>query len=125
MPTMPIAIILPPQIMINPTWVPTILQKINLDLVDMRIASSGYNYIVDMHDDLTGWLEVRMLSTKSSEKVADFIWQDVICQFGCIPQITTDNITKFQGAVSILAKCYGITIIQIAIEKRIYEQRDR
>ena len=114
MPTMPIAIILPPQIMINPTWVPTILQKINLDLVDMRIASSGYNYIVDMHDDLTGWLEVRMLSTKSSEKVADFIWQDVICRFGCIPQITTDNGTEFQGAVSILAKRYGITIIRIS-----------
>ena len=55
-----------------------------------------------------------MLSTKSSEKVADFIWQDVICRFGCIPQITTDNGTEFQGAVSILAKRYGITIIRIS-----------
>ena len=96
--------------MISPTWVPTILQKINLDLVDMGITLGRYTYIVDMHDDLTRWWEVRMLSTKSSEKVADFIWQDVICQFRCIPQITTDNGTKFQGAVTILAKHYGITI---------------
>ena len=45
-----------------------------------------------------------MLTTKTSEKVADFIWQDIICHFGCVPQITTDNGMEFQGAVSVLAK---------------------
>lgn len=103
-----------PKVMINPTWVPTILRKFNLDLVEMGLPSNGHNYIVDMRDDLTGWLEARMLSTKSSHKVADFIWQDVICRFGCIPQITTDNGTEFQGAVSILAEKYGINIIRIS-----------
>ena len=80
----------------------------------MGIESNGYQYIVDMRDDLTGWLEARMLSTKSSEKVAEFLWQDVICRFGCIPQITTDNGTEFQKAVSILARRHGITIIRIS-----------
>jgi hypothetical protein len=103
-----------PKVMISPTWVPTILRKFNLDLVEMGITSNGYDYIVDMRDDLTGWLEARMLSTKSSQKVADFIWQDVICRFGCIPQITTDNGTEFQGAVTILAEKYGINIIRIS-----------
>lgn len=103
-----------PKVMINPTWVQTILRKFNLDLVDMGIKSKGYSYIVDIRDDLTGWLEARMLTTKTSEKVADFIWQDIICRFGCIPQITTDNGTEFQGAVSVLAKRYGVHIVRIS-----------
>jgi hypothetical protein len=101
-----------PKVMINPKWVPTILRKFNLDLVEMGIRSSGFEYIVDMRDDLTGWLEARMLNQKSSETIAKFIWQDVICRFGCIPQITTDNGTEFHGAVDILAKKYGIAIIR-------------
>jgi hypothetical protein len=103
-----------PKVMINPTWVPTILRKFNLDVVDMGISSSGFRYIVDMRDDLSGWLEARMLTKKTSEAVADFLWQDVICRFGCIPQITTDNGTEFQKAVNIITKKYGITVIRIS-----------
>jgi hypothetical protein len=103
-----------PKVAINPTWVPTVLRKLNMDLVEMGIRSSGYEYIVDVRDDLTGWLEARMLARKSAELVADFLWQDVICRFGCIPQITTDNGTEFRGAVDILARKYGITVIRIS-----------
>jgi hypothetical protein len=103
-----------PKVRINPTWVPTILRKFNMDLVEMGIRSSGYEYIVDVRDDLTGWLEVRMLARKSADAVADFLWQDVICWFGCIPQITTDNGTEFQGAVNVLARKYNITVIRIS-----------
>ena len=55
-----------------------------------------------------------MLTTKTSEKVADFIWQDIICCFGCVPWITTDNGTEFQGAVSVLAKQYRVHIVRIS-----------
>jgi hypothetical protein len=105
-----------PKIAINPTWVPTVLRKFNMDLVEMGICSNGNEYIVDIHDDLTGWLEARMLSKKSANLVADFLWQDVICRFGCIPQITTDNGTEFQGAVNILAKRYSISHSDITLQ---------
>ena len=103
-----------PKVMINPTWVPTVLRKFNLDLVEMGIKSGKYLYIVDIRDDLTGWLEARMLSRKSSEDVAEFLWQDVVCRFGCVPQISTDNGTEFKKAVDILARRYGIKIIRIS-----------
>ena len=103
-----------PKVKINPTWVPSVLRKFNMDLVEMGIRSNGYEYIVDIRDDLTGWLEARMLARKSSEDVASFLWQDVICRFGCIPQITTDNGTEFQGAVNTLTRKYGIPIIRIS-----------
>lgn len=101
-----------PKVPVSPTWVPTILRKFNMDLVDMGITSGGYRYIVDMRDDLSGWLESRMIAKKTSEDIAQFIWQDVICRFGCIPQITTDNGKEFHGAVEILAERYGIKIVR-------------
>jgi len=103
-----------PKVQINPTWVPSVLRKFNMDLVEMGIRSNGYQYIIDVRDDLTGWLEARMLARKSSDDVADFLWQDVICRFGCIPQITTDNGTEFQGTVNTLTRKYGIPIIRIS-----------
>jgi len=103
-----------PKIRISPTWVPTVLRKFNMDLVDMGIRSKGYQYIVDIRDDLSGWLEARVLSRKASEDVAEFLWQDVICRFGCIPQISTDNGTEFKKAVDVLTKKYGINVIRIS-----------
>jgi hypothetical protein len=103
-----------PKIRISPTWVPTVLRKFNMDLVDMGIRSNGYQYIVDIRDDLSGWLEARMLSRKASDDVAEFLWQDIICRFGCIPQISTDNGTEFKKAVDILTKKYGVNIIRIS-----------
>lgn len=101
-----------PVVPINPTWVPTIFRKFNLDLVDMGITSGGYKYIVDMRDDLSGWIEARMLASKSSADIAKFIYEDVICRFGCIPQITTDNGQEFHGVVKELADRFGIKIVR-------------
>jgi hypothetical protein len=85
----------------------------NIDIVQMGIRSlDGYEYIVDMRDDLTGWIEARMLKTKEAQHVADFVFQDVICRFGCIPQITADNGKEFEGAFSILTRKYGIPIVK-------------
>jgi hypothetical protein len=103
-----------PKIRINPTWVPTVLRKFNMDLVDMGIRSNGYQYIADIRDDLSGWLEARMLTRKTSDDVADFLWQDIICRFGCIPQISTDNGTEFKKAVDVLTKKYGTNLVRIS-----------
>lgn len=97
---------------INPTWVSTVFRKFNMDLVEPGIESEGYNFIVNMRDDdLTGWLEARSLKRKTSDAIAKFIYQDVICCYGCIPQITMDNGKEFLGAVKILAKRYNIKIV--------------
>jgi hypothetical protein len=102
-----------PKILLKPTHVPTILRKMNIDIVQMGIKSTeGYEYIVDMRDDLMGWIEARMLKTKESQVVADFVFQDAICRFGCIPQITADNGKEFEGAFAILTRKYGIPIVK-------------
>ena len=101
-----------PKIQLNPTHVPTILRKFNIDVVDMGISSSGYRYIVDTRDDLTGWIEARMLRSKRAEIVAEFLYQDVICRFGCVPQVTSDNGGEFDGVFQSLTRRYGIPLIK-------------
>src|ERR1700676_2595772 len=93
-----------PKVQLRPTHVPTILQKFNIDVVDMSLPSNGFKYIVDACDDLTGWIEAQMLRSKMADLVADFLYQDIICCFGCIPQITSDNGGEFEGALEILTR---------------------
>ena len=40
---------------------------VNIDVVDMYLTSSGYQYIVNVRDDLTGWIEARMPKTKCAD----------------------------------------------------------
>lgn len=98
--------------MLNPTYVPTILRKFNIDIVDMNLLSESYRYIVDTRDDLTGWIEVHMLRTKHADDIADFFFQEVICRFGCILQITSDNGGEFNGAFAIMTEKYGIPLVK-------------
>src|SRR6202165_2412562 len=101
-----------PKIQLNPVYVPTVLRKFNIDVVDMNLTSNGFRYIVDMRDDLTGWIEARMLRQKQAEDVAEFFYQEVICRFGCVPQITSDNGGEFDGVFVLMTKRYGIPIVK-------------
>ena len=104
-----------PKIPIRPTYVRTILKKFALDTVHMP-KSRKYNYIVDARDDLSGWLEARMLYDKSSIGIAKFIFEDIMCRFGCIPQIITDNGSEFKDAVQTLVKKYNVPVIHTSAE---------
>jgi hypothetical protein len=53
-----------------------------------------------------------MLKMKRADLVAEFVYQDIICHCGCIPQITSDNGGEFEGAFEILMKKYGIPLVK-------------
>jgi hypothetical protein len=98
-----------PKITLSPTYVNTILRKFNMDTVHMP-SSGGFKYIVDLRDDLSGWLEAKMLRSATSKNVAKFLFEDVMCRFGCVLQITTDNGGEFDGVVQALADEYNVPI---------------
>src|SRR5258708_5844500 len=56
-------------------------------------------YVVDLVDNLTGWVEVHALQRLKADKIVDFLF-DMMCQFGCIFQLMCDNGTGFKGTVS-------------------------
>ncbi|MGH7238889.1 MAG: hypothetical protein ACREHG_02365, partial [Candidatus Saccharimonadales bacterium] len=49
---------------------------------------------------------------KNNSKIwADFIYQDIICRFGCIPQITCNGGSEFKGITRELMERYHIPIV--------------
>ena len=74
----------------------------------------GYKYIVVARCDLSHAAEGRALKNLRSKTVAKFFWEEVICRYGHVAEIVTDNGSEFAGACEVLMKKYGIHQIKIS-----------
>src|SRR5258708_31376413 len=90
-----------------------ILRWFDADTVNMPNGQGGQKYIVDLVDNLTGWVEVRPLRRLKADKIADFLF-DVMCQFGCVFQLMCDNGTEFKGAMEELMRKYKVPVVRIS-----------
>ena len=64
----------------------------------------GYRYIIAARDDLTHMAEGRALRKANAKTTAKFFWEEIICRYGAVGQITTDNGNEVQASVKILLK---------------------
>ena len=71
--------------------------KIYVDVMLMPKAR-GYHYLVAACDDLSLTAEGRALKHASSDSLAKFFWEEIICHYGVIAQIVTDNCSEVKGA---------------------------
>jgi hypothetical protein len=55
-----------------------------------------------------------MLHKEYTKSLGPFIFEDLLCRWGPITKIVTDNGPAFQAAVDNLAECYGIHPIRIS-----------
>ena len=90
-----------------------IFVKLYADVLFMPNAR-GYKYIVIARCDLSHAAEGRALKNLKSKTVAKFFWEEIICRYGHIAEIVTDNGSEFAGACEELMKRYGIHQIRIS-----------
>ena len=65
--------------------------RIGIDIVGPLPRTRQNNrYIVTAMDYLTKWPEARALEEATAEKVANFIYEDIICRHGCPAKILSD-----------------------------------
>ena len=75
---------------LKPIPVPSkIFAQIGMDLIHMN-RCRGYNYIITAVDYLSKYCEMRPLKEKSAKEVARFIYEDLICRWGCSKYRITD-----------------------------------
>src|SRR5258708_6828343 len=98
---------------LQPQYIRTILRHFDADSVHMPSGSGGQKYIVDLVDNLTGWVEAKGLRKLRASAIADFLFE-VMCRFGCIFQLTCDNGTEFKGAVEELMCKYKVPVVRIS-----------
>nr|GAT44941.1 predicted protein [Mycena chlorophos] len=77
-------------------------------------ASGGFKYIVQARCSITHWPEWRMLRRESSSAIADWIFQDLLCRWGTLVEIVTDNGSPFVKALTYLEQKYHVKHIRIS-----------
>jgi hypothetical protein len=90
-----------------------IFTKIYVDTMHMP-ASGGYKYIVQGRCSLTAWVEFRKLAKENAVSLAKWLFEDIICRWGTLREIVTDNGKAFLVALAVLSKQYGINHIRIS-----------
>ena len=106
--------------------------KVHIDTMLMPRAS-GYRYIIQARCALTSYPEWRMLRAENASAISSFIFEDILCRWGAVSEIVTDNGPSFVQALDLLAKKHGIQHIRISpynsqangiVERRHYDVRE-
>ena len=90
-----------------------LFRKVHLDTMVMP-RSAGYRYIVQARCALTAYPEWWMLHSKNASALASFIFEDILCHWGALAEIVTDNGPAFVQALNVLADQYNIRHICIS-----------
>jgi hypothetical protein len=75
--------------------------------------AQGYKYIVAAHNNLSPAAEGRALKAANSATISKFLWEEIICQYGAIGMIVTDNGPEVQKVFELLMEKYGIPQVKI------------
>jgi hypothetical protein len=76
--------------------------------------AGGFRYIVQARCSLTAWPEWRALRTETGCTLGAFLFEEILCRWGAVEEIITDNGTAYIAALDWLAKCYDIRHIRIS-----------
>ncbi|GBG84265.1 hypothetical protein CBR_g38236 [Chara braunii] len=65
-------------------------EKVHVDLVTMPKGVGRLRYIINIRDDLTGFVEAKAIKKKTAEEVSDFLLE-YIARYGCVGRIIMDR----------------------------------
>lgn len=92
---------------LTPTFTDHCWEKIGVDIVHMP-KDRNKNYLVLARSDLSGWVEGRALSSATSELVAQFLYEDIICRHGLFRKMVVDGGPENKDMTEALANRYNI-----------------
>ena len=76
-------------------------------------SERGYNYFALARESTSLWVEGAPIRTANAETIAKFLYENIICQYGCPRQIVKDGGLENQGVVNTLVEKYGIHHLNI------------
>lgn len=96
------------------THTPSIFEVLHVDTMVMSPKSNQCRFIVHGRCALTSWMEGRALRKETAKAIADWLFEDIICRWGCLREIVTDNGKQFKQVAAYLETKYGIKGISIS-----------
>ena len=76
--------------------------------------SGGYKYIVQGRCSVSSYVEFRRLGSETGATIGDWIFEDILCRWGALTEIVTDNGPPFVKALEYLARKYHVRHIRIS-----------
>jgi hypothetical protein len=92
---------------------PTLFRKAYIDTM-MMPKSKGCKYFVHARCGLSSWPEGQALRKENAESLGRFIFEQLICRWGALLEIVTDNGPAFIKAAQWLSEKYGLHHIRIS-----------
>lgn len=96
------------------THTPSLFHTVHVDVMVMGEQSNKCGLVVNARDSLAGWVEGRPLVRDTAQALGMFLFEDIICRWGCPQKFVTDNAPQFIAAVEWLKEKYGIPNIQVS-----------
>ncbi|KAF7783144.1 hypothetical protein Agabi119p4_2520 [Agaricus bisporus var. burnettii] len=96
------------------THTPSVFQVLHADTMHISPSSNGCSYLVHGRCALTSWMEARALRKENAKAIGQWLFEDIICRWGCIVKVVTDNGAPFRKAVKWLEEKYGIRGVAIS-----------
>ena len=93
--------------------VPNLFRKVHIDTMFMP-KTGNYRYIIHARCAMISYPEARAITSDSTKVITDFVVTDLLCRWGGISEIVTDNGAALVAVAEDLAKRYGINSIKIS-----------
>jgi len=90
-----------------------LFRKVHIDTMKMPRAG-GFEHLVQARCALTGYPEWRMLRKETTKTLQAFVFEELLCRWGPITEIVTDNAPAYRLAVDVLAAKYGVHPIRVS-----------
>ena len=87
--------------------------KIYVDMMHL-LVSGGFRYLVQERCSLYQWPEFWKFRKETVVAIGDWLYENILCQWGVLSKVVTDNGTVFFKALAHLAKWYHINHIWVS-----------
>jgi hypothetical protein len=72
-------------------------------------SSHSYRYLAQGCCSISRWLEWRMFTKETAVALGNFVFEEILCHWGAVVEIVTDNGSAWVKAIEWLSKRYGET----------------
>ena len=76
--------------------------------------AGGFSYIIQARCSLISYPEFRLLCQETAVAIGKFIFNDILCQWGAVEELVTDNGVPIVAGLEWLSKTYHIAHIRIS-----------
>jgi hypothetical protein len=94
--------------------VPSLFRKAHGDTFIMPKGCGSYKYGFHIRCAMTSWPEARAATSETGRTLAYFVFEEILCRWGGLGEIVTDNGAPWVAAIKFLAKLFKIYHIKIS-----------